>query len=74
LMSVLSMAYYVPLVNAMYRQEISEGVRAGKALPDAVVLPLVLLALAVVAIGMWPRLLEWLTAPAGSALLVAFGR
>jgi proton-translocating NADH-quinone oxidoreductase chain N len=74
LMSVLSMAYYVPLVNAMYQQEISEGVRAGKALPDAVVLPLVLLALAVVVIGMWPSLLEWLTAPAGAALLAAFGR
>ena len=26
-----------------------------------------------VAIGLWPGLLEWLTAPAGAALLVAFG-
>jgi proton-translocating NADH-quinone oxidoreductase chain N len=74
LMSVLSMAYYVPLVNAMYRQETSEAVRVGEPLPGLMLLPLVLLALAVVVIGMWPSLLEWLTAPAGAALLAAFGR
>jgi formate hydrogenlyase subunit 3/multisubunit Na+/H+ antiporter MnhD subunit len=74
LMSVLSMAYYAPLVNAMYRQETSEAVRVGEPLPGLMLLPLVLLALAVVVIGMWPSLLEWLTAPAGAALLAAFGR
>jgi proton-translocating NADH-quinone oxidoreductase chain N len=74
LMSVLSMAYYAPLVNAMYRQEASQAVRAGKSLPGLMLLPLVLLALAVVVIGIWPSLLGWLTAPAGAALLVAFGR
>jgi proton-translocating NADH-quinone oxidoreductase chain N len=73
LMSVMSMAYYVPLVNAMYRQETSEAIRAGKSIPGMALLPLVLLALAVVAIGLWPGLLEWLTAPAGAALLSAFG-
>jgi proton-translocating NADH-quinone oxidoreductase chain N len=73
LMSVLSMAYYAPLVNAMYRQETSEAVRVGEPLPVLMLLPLVLLALAVVVIGMWPSLLEWLTAPAGAALLAAFG-
>jgi proton-translocating NADH-quinone oxidoreductase chain N len=73
LMSVMSMAYYVPLVNAMYRQEASEAVKAGTSIPGVVLLPLVLLALAVVAIGLWPGLLEWLTAPAGAALLTAFG-
>jgi proton-translocating NADH-quinone oxidoreductase chain N len=73
LMSVMSMAYYVPLINAMYRQEASEAVKAGTSIPGVVLLPLVLLALAVVAIGLWPGLVEWLTAPAGAALLVAFG-
>jgi proton-translocating NADH-quinone oxidoreductase chain N len=74
LMSVLSMAYYAPLVNAMYRQKTSEAVRVGEPLPGLMLLPLVLLALAVVVIGMWPSLLDWLTAPAGAALLAAFGR
>ena len=36
-------------------------------------LPLVVLALAVVAVGVWPSLLNWLTGPAGAALLAAFG-
>jgi proton-translocating NADH-quinone oxidoreductase chain N len=74
LMSVMSMAYYVPLVNTMYRSDTSAVMKAGRALPGMVELPLVLLALAVVAIGVWPSLLEWLTAPAGAALLAAFGR
>jgi proton-translocating NADH-quinone oxidoreductase chain N len=73
LMSVMSMAYYVPLINAMYRQETSQAVEAGAAIPGVILLPLVLLALAVVAIGLWPGLLAWLTAPAGAALLAAFG-
>jgi proton-translocating NADH-quinone oxidoreductase chain N len=73
LMSVMSMAYYVPLINAMYRQETSEVVRSGQPLPGVAMLPLVLLALAVVAVGLWPALLQWLTAPAGAALLAAFG-
>jgi NADH:ubiquinone oxidoreductase subunit 2 (subunit N) len=72
-MSVMSMAYYVPLINAMYRQETSQAVEAGAAIPGVILLPLVLLALAVVAIGLWPGLLAWLTAPAGAALLAAFG-
>jgi proton-translocating NADH-quinone oxidoreductase chain N len=72
LMSVMSMAYYVPLVNAMYRQETSQVVKAGTSIPGVVLLPLILLALAVLAIGLWPSLLEWLTAPAGAALLAAF--
>jgi proton-translocating NADH-quinone oxidoreductase chain N len=73
LMSVMSLAYYVPLVNAMYRQEISEVVQSGESLPGVAMLPLVLLAGAVVAIGLWPALLQWLTAPAGAALMAAFG-
>jgi NADH:ubiquinone oxidoreductase subunit 2 (subunit N) len=46
--SVLSLAYYAPLVKAV-------------------------LGLAVVAIGVWPNLMTWLTAPAGDALARAFG-
>jgi hypothetical protein len=36
------------------------------------VLPLAVLALAVVVLGFWPSLLNFLTEPAGSALLKAF--
>jgi proton-translocating NADH-quinone oxidoreductase chain N len=71
--SVLSLAYYAPLVNAVYRGEMSVAVRFGNPLPVVMQVPLMLLALAVVAIGIWPGLMYWLTNLAGSALLVAFG-
>jgi proton-translocating NADH-quinone oxidoreductase chain N len=72
--SVLSLAYYAPLVNAVYRQEQSDTVRLGKPLPLVMNVPLLILALAVVAFGIWPNLVTWLTAPAGAALLAAFGK
>jgi hypothetical protein len=36
-------------------------------------LPLFVLTIGVVAIGLWPSLMNWLTVPAGEALLKAFG-
>ena len=72
--SVLSLAYYAPLVNAMYRLEPSARVRQGKRLPLVMAIPLVILALAVVLIGVWPGLMNWLTVPAGQALLASMGR
>lgn len=67
--SVLSLAYYAPLVNAMYRLEPSTRVRDGAHLPKVFSLPLVVLGLAVVLLGTWPSLLDWLTGPAAQALL-----
>ena len=71
--SVLSLTYYAPLVNAVYRREPSQAVQEGGRLSWAMSLPLALLGLAVVAIGVWPNLMTWLTAPAGEALARAFG-
>jgi proton-translocating NADH-quinone oxidoreductase chain N len=67
--SVLSLAYYAPLVNAMYRLKPSARVKQGKHLPLAMSLPLVVAGSAVVLIGFWPSLMNWLTVPAGQALL-----
>jgi proton-translocating NADH-quinone oxidoreductase chain N len=72
--SVLSLAYYAPLVNALYRQQPSSAVRRGQPLPFSMRLPLALLALAVVAIGLWPGLVSWLTEPAGAALVAVLSR
>ena len=71
--SVLSLAYYAPLVNALYRQQPSAAVLAGRPLPLQMNAPLLLLGLAVVAIGLWPNLARWLVEPAAAALLAAFG-
>ncbi len=72
--SVLSLAYYAPLVNAIHRQQPSAAVLQGQPLPVAMRAPLALLTLGVVAIGMWPSLVNWLTGPAGSAVLMALER
>ena len=71
--SVLSLGYYAPLINSMYRKIPSVVVLAGKPLPWTMLLPLVILALAVVVLGVAPDLLSWLMAPAGAILMSMFG-
>ena len=71
--SVLSLAYYAPLVNALYRQKPSAAVQRGEPLPALMIAPVIALSLAVFAVGVWPGLLRWLAGPAGDALLATFG-
>ncbi len=71
--SVLSLAYYAPLVNALYRHEPSDAVQAGEPASPWMRVPVVVLTLGVVVVGLWPGLLNWLSEPAGEALLAAFG-
>jgi len=71
--SVLSLAYYAPLVNAMYRKQPSAVIQHGGALPLRMGLPLVVLAGLVILYGLWPLLAQWITAPAGQTVLKAFG-
>lgn len=70
--SLLSLAYYAPLVNLMYRREPSEAVRAGTHLPAAMAISMVILVLLVLAFGVWPSLASSLTAPAGRTVLDLF--
>jgi formate hydrogenlyase subunit 3/multisubunit Na+/H+ antiporter MnhD subunit len=67
--SVLSLGYYAPLVNLMYRKVPSQQVLAGEPLPFTMVLPLLLIALAVIILGLAPGLMDWLTVPAGQRLI-----
>lgn len=71
--SVLSLAYYAPLVNAMYRLEPSETVKRGEPASLLMRAPVMVLTLGVIVVGLWPGLLSWLSDPAGDALLAAFG-
>lgn len=70
--SVLSLAYYAPLVNALYRQQPSKIVQQGQPLPLSMRLPLVVLAVLIVVIGVYPTLVSGLTDSAGAALLGLF--
>ena len=71
--SVLSLAYYAPLVNLMYRKTPSEQVMTGKPLSWAVTFPLVVLTLAIIVLGLVPQLMNSLTVPAAQTLLALFG-
>lgn len=75
--SVFSLVYYAPLINRMYRREPSAAVATAVArdvrIPLSMSLPLLLLATAVVIVGLWPALFGWLVQPAGEAFLQLFG-
>ncbi len=70
--SVLSLAYYAPLVNRMYRHEPSEAVSSGRPVSVWIGVPLVALTASVVVIGFWPSLVSGLTEPAASSLVSLF--
>ena len=72
--SVLSLGYYAPLVNRMYRTKPSDIVLEGKPVSWLMTLPLILLAAGTVVLGFYPSLLNWLTHPAALALFQTFGR
>ncbi len=72
--SVLSLGYYAPLVNRLYRREAGALVAQGRAIPLAMTAPLALLAAAIVVLGVLPMLAGWLTFPAAADLIAAFAR
>jgi proton-translocating NADH-quinone oxidoreductase chain N len=59
--SVLSLAYYAPLVNAMYRKQPSDAVRDGNSVGLAMWIPIAVMAAAVVLLGVVPTLVSPLT-------------
>jgi formate hydrogenlyase subunit 3/multisubunit Na+/H+ antiporter MnhD subunit len=70
--SVLSLAYYAPLVNRMYRHEPSEAVKSGHRVSVLMGAPIVLLTLVVVILGFWPGLVDGITHPAAVHLVSIF--
>jgi formate hydrogenlyase subunit 3/multisubunit Na+/H+ antiporter MnhD subunit len=71
--SVLSLAYYVPVINRLYRLNISETAAAGRSISWIMVLPMVILAVGIVVIGVWPSLANFLTFNAAASLMYPFG-
>ncbi len=71
--SVLSLAYYAPLINRIYRNEPSQSVMNGKKIPVAVSLPLMILTLLIIVFGFVPSLAQWFTTFAAGSLFVMFG-
>jgi proton-translocating NADH-quinone oxidoreductase chain N len=71
--SVFSLAYYAPLINVVYRQTPSLAVQGGRSLPFSINLPLIILAAAIVVIGIWPNLLNSVTEAAAAAVMAGLG-
>jgi proton-translocating NADH-quinone oxidoreductase chain N len=70
--SVLSLAYYAPIVNRLYRHQPSDAVANGKPVSWLMGAPLVVLTLAVIVLGFWPGLVEFITQPAAASLVSIF--
>jgi len=71
--SVLSLGYYAPLVNILYRREAAPLVGGGLRAPLSMQLPVMLLAVLVIAIGIWPPLVNGLVVSGSRAVLALFG-
>jgi proton-translocating NADH-quinone oxidoreductase chain N len=71
--SVLSLAYYAPLVNRMYRREPSALVEAGKPVTAVMGASLLVMGVLVAVLGFYPTLVSWVTAPAAGSLIASFG-
>lgn len=71
--SVLSLGYYAPLVNTMYREQPSQQVRIGKPVTWTITLALTIMAALVIILGFVPGLMDWFTIPASRALMQIFG-
>lgn len=70
--SVLSLGYYAPLINRLYRREQTALVANGRALPLSLTVPIAVLVVAIVVLGFVPVLAGWFTIPAASDLIAAF--
>ncbi len=71
--SVLSLGYYAPLVNALYRREAPQSTLQAPRSSLLITIPIVLLGLLVVSIGFFPPLITWLSNMAGSSLVGMIG-
>jgi formate hydrogenlyase subunit 3/multisubunit Na+/H+ antiporter MnhD subunit len=68
--SVLSLAYYFPIINALFKTEVAPPQRN---LPVTMRLPILLLTAALVVIGLYPSLLDGIVIPAAQTLTMLLG-
>ncbi|MBW7846359.1 MAG: hypothetical protein H3C45_12140, partial [Bacteroidia bacterium] len=71
--SVLSLGYYAPLVNRMYRKEATQTVKSGNPTSFTMKLPVIVLVFLIAAIGFWPSIVQGVTGPAATIFLDMFG-
>ena len=70
--SVLSLGYYAPLGNIMYREKPSALVLAGQHIPFVMQFSLVILLTLTLVLGFMPGLMDWITIPASHTFITMF--
>lgn len=71
--SVFSLAYYLPIINALYVPNESGQWEHTPDLPRTMRVPIIFLAVLIVAVGIYPAILDSLIDPAAEALLTLLG-
>ncbi|MBI5929222.1 MAG: hypothetical protein HY862_07935 [Chloroflexi bacterium] len=71
--SVLSLAYYAPVINVLYSRQNTPEISQGRRVPITIGLPLLVMAVAIVVSGVDPGLLHGILEPAARVLFTAFG-
>jgi formate hydrogenlyase subunit 3/multisubunit Na+/H+ antiporter MnhD subunit len=72
--SVVSLAYYAPMVNRIYRREPSEAVLNGTPINWQMALPMVLMVAVIIAMGVYPKAVEFMTSNAAYGIMSIFVR
>ena len=72
--SVLSLGYYAPLVNRIYRKKTSEMIEETGPVSIWMYIPMAVLTLLVIVLGFAPNLIYWLSGPSGASLFVFFSQ
>ncbi len=72
--SVLSLAYYAPIVNRLFKRETSAAVENGARVSWLMSLPVVLLSLLILLLGVWPTVVNFFYNFSGMHLLYYFVR
>jgi proton-translocating NADH-quinone oxidoreductase chain N len=70
--SILSLGYYAPIVNRLFRKESSTAVGAGNPIPALMVVPMVVLGVLIILLGVWPSLVNFITQQGANSLLYTF--
>jgi proton-translocating NADH-quinone oxidoreductase chain N len=59
--SVLSLAYYAPIVNRLFKREMSESVSSAEPIHWAMTIPVIVLTIGILVLGIWPSLADFFT-------------
>lgn len=70
--SILSLGYYAPIVNRLYRRQPSTAVQNGNPISWQMTLPMVLMVVIIVVLGVWPQVIEFVTGNAAYSLMSVF--